>query len=173
MTWPSTLSRRTWLASPSSTCRRAIDKITRLSASVIGAFFPARELTDHVACSEEPVSQWIGHRSCEGHTLPDSQFAHHLFELRPVRAFSGQHEMGVSPVRVDFDRFAQALDPANHTPEVDIGKTDEEMPLKEERIARAEAHRILDMAAGLPPPPLGRPTVSRRRAGLGSRGRET
>jgi hypothetical protein len=51
--------------------------------------------------------------------------------------------MGVSPVRVDFDRLAQALDPADQSPEIDIGKTDEEVPLKEERTARTEDRSLL------------------------------
>src|SRR5215467_13927452 len=64
-----------------------------------------------------------------------------------------QHEVGVSPVGVDFDRLAQALDPASNAPAINIGKADEKMPLEEEWIARVEPHCFLDMSAGLARPP--------------------
>ena len=66
---------------------------------------------------------------------------------------TSQHEVGVSPVRVDFNRLTQALDPARHSPEIDIGKADEKVPLEEERIARAEPHGFLNMGTGFVPPP--------------------
>jgi len=62
---------------------------------------------------------------------------------------AGQDEMGMSPVRIDLDHLAQALDAVNHSPEIDIGETDKKMPLEEERIARTEPHRFLDMGASL------------------------
>src|SRR5215813_5153906 len=79
------------------------------------------------------------------------------------RQCTGEHEMGVSPVWVDFNRLAQALDPANHSPEICIGKTDKEVPLKEERIARTESHRFFDMGAGL----LGSPEQELHHADIG------
>jgi hypothetical protein len=72
-----------------------------------------------------------------------------LREQPAERQRTGQDEMGMSPVWVDFDRLAQALDTASHSPEINIGKTDEKVPLEEERIARTEPHRFLDMGAGL------------------------
>src|SRR5215510_7676012 len=53
---------------------------------------------------------------------------------------AGQDKVGVPPVRVYLDRFAQALDSANYPPEINIGEPDEKVPLEEERIARAEPH---------------------------------
>src|SRR5271156_2519226 len=76
-----------------------------------------------------------------------------LCEQPAERQRAGQDEVGVSPVRVDFHRLAQALDAANHSPEIDIGETDEKVPLEEERIARTKPHRLLDMSAGLASPP--------------------
>src|SRR5271167_3013276 len=63
-------------------------------------------------------------------TVRDGTDFGRLREQPGKRQRTGQDEMGGSPVRVDFDRFAQALDTANHSPEIDIGKADEKVPEK-------------------------------------------
>src|ERR1700720_3484743 len=60
---------------------------------------------------------------------------------------------------------AHALDPANHSPEIDVGKTDEKVPSEEERIARTEPYRFFDMGASFACPPgekLHQPEISMR-----------
>jgi hypothetical protein len=61
--------------------------------------------------------------------------------------------MGETPVGVDFSRFAQATQRVNRASEIDIRKTDEQVPSEKERIARTEPHRVLDMGARLARPP--------------------
>src|SRR5215472_18064869 len=65
------------------------------------------------------------------------------------RQRSSQDELRKSPIRIDLDRFAQALDPVNHSPEIHLADAHEEVPMKEERIARAQPHRLRDMSAGV------------------------
>jgi hypothetical protein len=68
------------------------------------------------------------------------------------RQRGGQSELGESPIRVDFDRFAQAAQRVNHTSEIDVGETHEQVPSEKERIARTEPHRVLDVGAGVARP---------------------
>ena len=88
-----------------------------------------------------------------------------LREQPGKRQRTGQDELGEAPVRVDLDRFAHALDPANHSPEIDVGKTDEKVPSEEERISRTEPYRFFDMGASFACPTeekLHQPEISMR-----------
>src|SRR5580693_2110322 len=53
------------------------------------------------------------------------------------------------PVRIELDRLPQTIDGANVPAEVEISQTDDKEPVREERIARAQADRLRDMRLGL------------------------
>src|SRR6516162_903074 len=95
----------------------------------------------------EPGDGEIGHQ-----TPADRTDFGGLCEQPGKRQYSSQDELGESPIRIDLDRFAQALDPVNHPPEIHLAYTHEEVPMKEERVARAQTHRLRDMAAGVAGP---------------------
>src|SRR5260221_9369819 len=69
------------------------------------------------------------------------------------RQRAGQNKLGEPPVRINFDGFAQVLEPMHHTPEIDIGNPDKEVPMKKKWVARTESYRLRDMPPSLPRPP--------------------
>ncbi len=54
------------------------------------------------------------------------------------------------PVRIELDRPPQTIDGANVPAKVEIGPTDDDVPIREERIARAQADGLCDMRLCLP-----------------------
>jgi hypothetical protein len=81
----------------------------------------------------EPGDGKMGHE-----TLGDRTDLGCLCEQPGKRQRTSQDELGESPIRIYLDRLAQALDPVDHPPEIDVGDADEEVPVEEERIARTQ-----------------------------------
>src|SRR5258708_38493935 len=53
------------------------------------------------------------------------------------------------PVRIELNRPPQTIDGANVPAEVEIGQADDEVPVREERIARAQTDGLRYMRLGL------------------------
>src|SRR5260370_37672162 len=53
------------------------------------------------------------------------------------------------PVRIELDRPPQTIDGAHVSAEVKISQADDELPVREEWIARAQADSLRDMRLGL------------------------
>src|SRR5882757_2517055 len=54
------------------------------------------------------------------------------------------------PVRIELDRPPQTIDGAHVSAEVEISQADDELPVREEWIARAQADGLCDIRLGLP-----------------------
>src|SRR5258707_13275515 len=54
------------------------------------------------------------------------------------------------PVRIELDRPPQTIDGAHVSAEVEVSQADDELPVREEWIARAQADGLCDIRLGLP-----------------------